>query len=175
MPEGKSTRQLSRKPMHGIHLHSVSSLRREEGNMSAAMKHSWARNRSKDEGTANSSYTGQGAWLRATPGTAANTISKEAFHFNLGHRLGLNAPGAGQACRRALRLGQGPTCQGRLDVLGLHAAACARPPTATGMTNLETTLPNMPAQRESQPPSSRHGLPMMLLDMPVPCTRRTWT
>ena len=61
----------------------VSSLRREEDNMSAAIKHNWARNRSNDEGTANSSYTGQGAWLRATPGTAANTISSEAFRFNL--------------------------------------------------------------------------------------------
>ena len=88
------------------------------------MRHNWARIRSKDDGTANSSYTGQGAWLRATPGNANNTISN--FRYNLGHRLGPTAPRAGHACRRALRLGQGPTRQGQLDELGLHAAACAR-------------------------------------------------
>ena len=95
--------------------------------MPAAMRHNWARNRSTDGGTAATAYTGQGAWLRATPGTATYTIANEAFRFNLGHRLGLDAPGAGQGCRRTLRLGQGPTCQEQLDILGLHAAACARP------------------------------------------------
>ena len=56
----------------------------------------------------------------------AYTIANEAFRVNIGHRLGLDAPEAGQGCRRALRLGQGPTCQGQLDTLGLRAAACAR-------------------------------------------------
>ena len=90
------------------------------------MRHAWARNRPTDGGTAASNYTGQGAWLRATPGSPAHTINNEAFRFNLGQRLGLDTPGAGQRCRRPLRLGQGPICQGQLDVLGLHAAACAR-------------------------------------------------
>ena len=126
MPAGKSTRQLSRKLMHSIHQHSVRTLRRTEEDMSAAMRHAWARNRATDGGTAASVYTGQGAWLRATPGSTAHTITNEAFRFNVGHRLGLDTPGAGQRCRRPLRLGQGPICQGQLDVLGLHAAACAR-------------------------------------------------
>ena len=126
MPAGKSTRQLSRKLMHSIHQHSVRTLRRTEGEMPAAMRHAWARNRSTDGGKATSTYTGQGAWLRATPGSAAHTINNEAFRFNIGYRLGLDAPGAGQRCRRPLRLGQGPICQGQLYVLGLHAVAFAR-------------------------------------------------
>ena len=126
MPAGKSTRQLSRKLMHSIHQHSVRTLRATEGDMSAAMRHAWARNRSTDGGTAAPVYTRQGAWLRATPGSATHTINNEVFRFNLGHRIGLDTPGAGQRCRRPLRLGQGPICQGHLDVLGLHAAACAR-------------------------------------------------
>ena len=126
MPAGKSTRQLSRKLMHSIHQHSVRTLRRTEEDMPAAMRHAWARNRPTDGGTAASSYTGQGAWLRATPGSTAHTINNEAFSFNIGQRLGLDTPGAGQRCRRPLRLGQGPICQGQLDALGLHAAACAR-------------------------------------------------
>ena len=103
MPEGTSTRQLSRKLMHSIHPHSVRTLRRTEGE-----RHSWARDRSTDDGKAATAYTGQGAWLRATPATAVYTIANEVFLFNLGHRLGLDAPRAGQGCRRALRLGQGP-------------------------------------------------------------------
>ena len=95
MPEGKSTRQLSRKLMHGIRLHSVRTLRRTEGEMPAAMRHNWARNRSTDGGTAATAYTSQGAWLRATPSNAAYTVANETFRFNIGHRLGLVAPGAG--------------------------------------------------------------------------------
>ena len=90
------------------------------------MRHNWAHNRGKDDGTATCTYTGQGAWLRATPGSATTTISNEAFRLNTAHWMGINAPGAGQPRRRALRLGQGPTCQGWLDGLGVHAAACAR-------------------------------------------------
>ena len=101
-------------------------LAREGPALLAAMRHAWARNRPTDGGTAASSYTGQGAWLRAIPGSTTNTINNEAFRFNIGQRLGLDTPGAGQRCRRPLRLGQGPICQGQLDVLGLHAAACAR-------------------------------------------------
>ena len=103
--------------MHSIHLHSVRTQRRTEGEMPAAMRRNWARNRSTDGGTAATKRTGQGAWLRATPGNTAYTIANEAFRFNIGHRLGLDAPGAGQGCRRALRLGQGPTCQGHSDIL----------------------------------------------------------
>ena len=69
-----------------------------------------------------SNNTGQGAWLRATPGSIAHTINNEAFRFNIGQRLGLDTSGAGQRCRRRWRLRQGPLCQGQLDVLGLHAA-----------------------------------------------------
>ena len=115
MPAGKSTRQLPGKLMHSIHQHSVRTLRRTEEDMSAAMRHAWSRNRATDGGTATSAHTGQGAWLRATPGSTAHTITNEAFRFNIGQR-----------CRRPLRMGQGPICQGQLDVLGLHAAACAR-------------------------------------------------
>ena len=124
VPEGKSTRQLSRKVMHSIRLQSVRTLWRTEGEMPAAMRHNC--DPQPQQGTAAPAYTGQGAWLRATLGSTTYTIANEAFRFNIGHRLGLDAAGAGQGCRRALRLGQGPTCQGQLDILGLHAAACAR-------------------------------------------------
>ena len=66
--------------------------------------------------------------MAARPPPPTYTITNEAFRLNIGNRLGLDAPGAGQRCRRPLRLGQGPICQGQLDVLGLqcHAAACAQ-------------------------------------------------
>ena len=173
--EGKSTRHLSRKLMHSIHLHGVNSLKREESNMSAAMRHNWARNRSRNECTANSHYTGQGAWLRATPGNAANTISNETFRCILGHRLGLNAQGAGQVCRKTLRLGQGPTCQRRLNELGLHAAACARHTNRHRHDELRDHIGHYLRTAGIASPSSRHGLPMMHIDMPTPCTQRTYT
>ena len=102
-----------------------------------AMRHNRARNRSTDDGRAATAYTGQGAWLRATPATAASTIANEAFRSNLGHRLGLDGPGAAQGCRRALRLGtagcagppRGGVCpahQSPWSMMSFRSTRCAR-------------------------------------------------
>ena len=76
------------------------------------------------------------------------------------------AQGRAQHCRRALRLGQGPTCQGQLDELALHAEARAR---QDHIAQYARTAGVTASKEEARPADDapRHAQPMHTADVRV--------
>ena len=126
MPDGKSTKQLTRKLMHQVHHKSVGNAWRRRGAFPAALRYGWLRNLTRDDPDKPEGFSGQGARLRALPTTEATTIPDRAYRWGLQQRLGQDAPLTGQRCGKLLRGGTGPRCGAVMDAFGLHAARCAR-------------------------------------------------
>ena len=118
--------------------------------MTAAMRHTWARNRSTDGGAAASTYTVKGRGSEpppATQHTLSVTITNEAFRFNIGNRLGLDAPGQDRDAGRHWRVPGTPTGIGMMN--SNHLAQCAR---SSGVTaTIEQARPADDAPRQARP------------------------